>query len=264
MILALTAWVAARAGAAPAPSKPPPSQPGQAAPAPAQPPPAQPGQPAPAQQPPSVSRESQAETFQRAILRATARRSPADTLGNGLYEAAKGAFYAGEFQEAARLSQEFTKGYTRNLNLDDAMEMTLLIRGFRDFEDLPLSAYARVMSLREAGQADSAAAVARAALERYPGAAVRYHLYFQLAELARDRGDHAAAVAHALAVADTSSRSRLAPQALKLAGDEALAAGMGIERSLQLYQQLLERFPHSPYAPETRAQAIEMRRKLQL
>lgn len=201
----------------------------------------------------------------RALLRNySGGRSPADTMGNGVYALSRNAFYAGQLQEALARSVEFTRTYTRNLNLNDALEMQLLIRGYRDFDDLPLQAYARVLSLREAGRPDSAVATGTAALGKWPGARIRHHIRYQLAELARDRGDHATAVTHALAVADPSSKSRLAPAALKLAGDEAVAAGYGQDRALRIYQDLLERFPDSPLAPQVRAQAIEMRKRLQL
>jgi len=198
------------------------------------------------------------------IIRAAEIRSPSDTLGNGVYAAAKEAFFAGKFDDAAARAQEFTKAYIRNLNMNDALELVLLTRGFRDFQDEPLRAYAKVVALREAGRPDSASALAARALERWPGAKVRYHLHYQIAELARDRGDHAAAVAHAMAVADTSSKSRLAPAALKLAGDETMSLGQGRERALKLYQELLERFPNSPLTPGVRSQVLEMRKGMQL
>lgn len=201
----------------------------------------------------------------RALLRNyPGGRSPADTMGNGLYALARSAFLSGRLEEAMARSVEFTRSYTRNLYLNDALEMTLLIRGFRDFDDQPLRAYGRVLALRDVGQPDSAAAVSRAALERWPGAKIRHHLHFQLAELARDRGDHAGAMTHALAVADPSAKSRLAPAALKLAGDEAIASGQGQDRGLRLYQELLERFPDSPLAPQVRSEVLEMRKRLQL
>ncbi|HET9251218.1 MAG TPA: hypothetical protein VFP58_03800 [Candidatus Eisenbacteria bacterium] len=201
----------------------------------------------------------------RALLRNYAGgKSPADTMGNGVYALSRNAFYAGQLQEAMARSVEFTRTYTRNLNLNDALEMQILIRSYRDFEDRPLQAYARVLSLRESGKADSAAAAGRAALEKWPGAKIRYHLHYELAELARDRGDHANAMAHALVVSDPASKSRLAPAALKLAADESIASGQGQDRALRLYQELLERFPDSPLAPQVRAEAIEMRKRLQL
>lgn len=201
----------------------------------------------------------------RAILRQyPGGKSPADTLGNGVYSLAREAFYSGRLEEAVARANEFTRTYTRNLNLNDALEMTILIRGYRDFEDEPIKAYGRMLALREAGRADSAAAAGESALARWPGARIRYHLHFQLAELARDRGDHAAAMTHALAVADPSSKSRLAPAALKLAGDESIAAGQGQDRALRIYQDLLERYPDSPLAPEVRSQVLEMRKRLQL
>lgn len=208
--------------------------------------------------------ERQASDVYRAILRSAEVRSPSDTLGNGIYAAAKEAFYAGKFDDAGARAQEFTKAYIRNLNMNDALELMLLVRGFRDFKDEPLRSYARVLALRDAGQPDSAATAAARALERWPGAKVRYHLHFQIAELAHDRGDHTAAITHAMAVADTSSKSRLAPAALKLAGDETIFLGQGRDRALKLYQELLERFPDSPLAPGVRSLVLEMRKGMQL
>lgn len=200
----------------------------------------------------------------RAIIRASSANSPGDTLGNGAYAAAKAAFYAGNFDSAGVRARAFVASYTRNLSLNDALEMTLLIQNFRDFQDAPLKGYAGVLALRESAHPDSAAALAQATLQRWPGAHVRYHLRYQLAELAAERGDHATAITQALAVADTSSKSRLAPAALKLAGDESIGMGQGSDKALKLYQELLERYPDSPLAPEVRAQALEMRKKLQL
>ena len=220
------------------------------------------GVPQAATQPPP--QEKEATDVYRTIVRAAEIRSPSDTLGNGVYAAAKEAFYAGNFDEAIARAGEFTKAYTRNLNMNDALELVLLVRGFRDFQDEPLRAYAKVMALREGARPDSASAVAARALERWPGARIRYHLHYQIAEVARDRGDHAAAVTHAMAVADSSSKSRLAPAALKLAGDETISLGQGRDRALKLYQELLERFPDSPLAPGVRSQVLEMRKGMQL
>jgi len=219
-----------------------------------------------ATQPPPQEKEKEKEATDvyRAIVRAAEVRSPSDTLGNGVYAAAREAFYAGKFDDAIARATEFTKAYTRNLNMNDALELVLLVRGFRDFQDEPLRGYAKVVALREGGRPDSASALAARTLERWPGARIRYHLHYQIAELARDRGDHAAAVNHAMAVADSSSKSRLAPAALKLAGDETLALGQGRDRALKLYQELLERFPDSPLAPAVRSQVLEMRKGMQL
>lgn len=220
--------------------------------------------PAPVQEKQANAEEKQANEVYRAILRAAEVRSPSDTLGNGVYAAAKEAFYAGKIDEAVARAQEFTKAFSRNLNMNDALELMLLARGFRDFQDEPLRGYARVLSLREAGRPDSAAALAARTLERWPGAAIRYHLHLQIAELARDRGDHVTAIEHAMAVADTSSKSRLGPAALKLAGDETIVLGQGRDRALKLYQELLERYPDSPLAPEVRSEVLEMRKGMQL
>ena len=44
----------------------------------------------------------------------------------------------------------------------------------------------------------------------------------------------------------------------------SIGSGQGPDRALKLYQELLERYPNSPLAPEVRAQVLEMRKKLQL
>jgi len=201
----------------------------------------------------------------RAIVLSTLHtKSPGDTLGDGLYASAKAAFYAGQFDTAMVRAQQFTQLYMRNLSMNEALQMILLWRGYRDFEDRPLRAYAHVLELRETGHPDSAAAVAQAALTQWPGARVRDHLHMELAELARERGDHMTAVTHAMAVADTSLHSRLAPAALNLAGDETLAAGQGPEKALHLYQALLERYPESPLATSVRTKIFDLRKRAQL
>lgn len=200
----------------------------------------------------------------RAILRSGAARGAADTLGDGMYHAALQAFYDGQIEAAQVAANQFARTYVRNLKVNEALELVLLAKNCRDFDYQPLRAYGHVLALRAAGHADSAAAVAKATLQVWPGSAVRYHLHYQLADLARERGDHAEAIAQAFAVADSTSKSRLAPAALKLAGDETVAMGQGQEKALKIYQELLTRFPDSPLAPGVRSQILDMRKKLQL
>ena len=190
--------------------------------------------------------------------------APEDTLGRGEYLAALRLFEAGLFDSSAASFQLFAMRRQRNLLVNDAIEHVLLIRENREPGDEPLRLYARTMASRNAGQADSAAAMARAGLERFPKARIRYHWEYLLAEIARDRGDHADAIRLAMTVADSTSKSRLAPFALKLAGDETIAMGEDPQKALRLYQALLERYPASPLGPPVRAQVLEIRKKLQL
>jgi TolA-binding protein len=198
------------------------------------------------------------------LIQAIRVHMPQDTLGEGARALAMQAYEAGRFDEATEKLQEFVRLYPRNLALNEALETILLIRGNREFKDEPLRIYAAADAARRAGRPDSAAALARAGLSRYPGARIRDHWNFLLAQLARERGEHDAAIGFALSVADTTVHSRLAPYALKLAAEEALALGTEPARALRYYQDLLERYPDSPLAPETRARALELRKKLQL
>jgi TolA-binding protein len=211
--------------------------------------------------PPSPERE---KGLYRALLGNLSINAPQDTLGKGEYEDAHRLFVAGLFDSAAVMFQRFALHRPRNLLVNDAIERVLLIRENREPGDEALKLYARTLALRTAGLADSAAAAARAGLERFPNARVHYHWQYLLAEIARDRGDHPAAIRYALLVADSTSKSRLAPYALKLAGDETVVMGQDPARALRLYQALLERYPASPLAPPVRAQVLEIRKKLQL
>ncbi len=190
--------------------------------------------------------------------------APSDTLGAGDYRAARHLFEAGLFDSAAVQFQRFALHFPRNLLVNDAIEQVLLIRENREPGDEALRLYARTAAFRTAGQTDSAAASARTGLARFPGARVRYHWQYLLAEISRERGDHAEAIRFALVVADSTTKSRLAPYALKLAGDETVAMGDDPAKALRFYQTLLERYPASPLAPPVRAQVMEIRKRLQL
>lgn len=213
---------------------------------------------------PPVARDERLPEGYGDLVKRITRRGPADTLGDGLYAQAEAAFYAGDFDAATQRYQEFAQKFVRNLRVNDALDRILVIRESRDFDDGPLKLWARAESCRHDGKPDSVATLLRLGLERYPGAALRYRFHLALAELARDRGDHASALTQALAVADTSVTSRLAPYALKMAGDETLAMGGPPDRAMGYYQSLLERFPDSPLAPGVRAQLLAMRKKMQL
>jgi TolA-binding protein len=215
--------------------------------------------------PRAASAQSQDETVPyEQLMRAIRMQSPQDTLGNGALAAAMRTYEAGRFDEAIPMLQAFANTYPRNLGLSQALETLLLIRGNREFQDEPLRIYVRAETAWKAGHPDSAAAEARAGLERFPGARIRDHWNYLLAQVARDRGDHASAIGYAMAVADTAAKSRLAPYALKLAAEETLALGTEPSRALHLYQDLLERYPDSPIAPQVRARALELRKRFQL
>ena len=205
-----------------------------------------------------------ASNIYRALLGNLTIRAPQDTAGVGDYRAARRLFVAGLFDSAAAEFQRFAMRFSRNLLVNDAIERILLIRENREPGNEALLLYARTLSLRESGAADSAAATAREGLARFPNARIRYHWQYLLAEVARERGDHLAAIRYALMVADSTSKSRLVPYALKLAGDEIVLMGDDPAKALRLYQALLERYPASPLAPPVRAQVMEIRRKLQL
>ena len=203
------------------------------------------------------------ERYER-IIEMLLYHDPNDSSGHAAYSWAIRACEEGRYDEGMQQLRLFALKYPRNLYVNEALETVLLIRGNREFKDEPLRLYFAADAARRAGRLDSAAVLAKQGLARYPGAKIRDHWSYMLAELARDRGDHAAALGFALAVADTASKSRLAPYALKLAAEETLAVGREPSRALRYYQDLLERYPESAVAPEARARALELRKKLQL
>jgi len=213
---------------------------------------------------PTVTQKAPKDSYLRELLGNLSVNAPSDTAGSGEYDAAGRLFEGGLFDSSATTYQRFALRFSRNLLVNDAIERVLLIRENREPGDEPLKLYAHTLAFRNAGMADSAAAVARAGIERFPNARLRYHWQFLLAQLAREHGRHEDAIRFALVVADSTSKSRLAPYALKLAGDETAAMGGDPAQALRYYQALLERYPASPLAPPVRAQVMELRKKLQL
>lgn len=213
---------------------------------------------------PLLNRDDRLPEGYQDLVRRLMARGPGDTLGDGVFTLAEGSFHAGAFDEAGGRYADFAQRFPRNLRVNLALERLLLMKDGRDFGDEPLRIYARADLLRAEGHADSAETALTAGLARYPGTKLRYHFRYALAEIARDKGNHAAAIEQALAVADTSAGSRLAPAALKLAGDETLAMGGPPERASGYYQSLLERFPDSPLAPSVRERLLLLRKKMQL
>jgi TolA-binding protein len=198
------------------------------------------------------------------ILEMLLYHTPQDTMGTAAFAAGLRSCEAGRYDEGVGQLRAFTQQYPRNLFVNEALETILLVRANREFKDEPLRLYLAAQLARRTGRPDTAAVLAREAMARFPGARLRDRWSYMLAELSRDRGDHAAAIGYALAVADTSAKSRLAPYALRLAAEETLAIGAEPQRALRYYQDLLERFPDSPLAPEARTRALELRKKLQL
>jgi len=214
--------------------------------------------------PPNQVQVAPRDSYMRSLLGSLSINAPGDTAGSEEYDQAGRLFQAGLFDSAAHSYQLFALRRPRNLLVNDAIEHVLLIRENREPGDEPLKLYAHTMALRSAGLTDSTEAVARAGLERYPKARIRYHWQYLLAEIARERGRHDEAIRFALLVADSTSKSRLAPYALRLAGDETVAMGGDPAKALRYYQAILERYPASPLAPPVRAQVMEIRKKLQL
>jgi len=204
------------------------------------------------------------DSYMRSLLGTLSINAPSDTAGSVEYSQAGGLFQAGLFDSAATSYQLFAMHYPTNLLVNDAIEHVLLIRENREPGDEALKLYAHTMALRSAGLTDSTEAAARTGLTRFPNARIRYHWQYLLAEIARERGHHEEAIRFALLVADSTSKSRLAPYALRLAGDETVAMGGDPAQALRYYQAILEKYPASPLAPPVRAQVMEMRKKLQL
>ena len=188
--------------------------------------------------------------------------SPSDSMGDGAYRWADAAFASGKFEEASRGYLDFARRYPRNLKVSNALSMTLLIKEARDFEDQPLLLYARGRAHLTEGARDSAATLLSAAAQRFPGAKVRHHVHLMLAEIARDRRDHAAALRWAVAAADNSGKNHLAPFALRIAAESSMELGEPPQKALAYYKEILERYPRSPIAPEARSRSLEIRKRM--
>ena len=117
----------------------------------------------PVQPPPPPSKEDvlRSKELYRAILGGASAGSAQDTVGRGQYAEARGLFEAGNFDTAAVRFQRFASRFPRNPLVNEALEHVLLIRENREPGDEQLKIYARAVAVREAGLADSAAALAQ-------------------------------------------------------------------------------------------------------
>ena len=213
---------------------------------------------------PSTPQERGASDVYRTIIRAAGIRSPA-TRSNSVYAAAKEAFYAGKIDEAIASAAEFTKSYTRNLNMtNDALELVLLTRGFRDFRTSRCAPRPGHLAVREAGTARFRVGAGRANPRALAGR--KNPISPSLPDRrARPRSRRSRGGGHprdggGRFIVEEPARARRA----EAGGDETLALGQGRDRALKLYQELLERFPDSPLAPGVRSQVLEMRKGMQL
>lgn len=143
---------------------------------------------------PPLSRDERLPDGYQDLVRRLMMRGPADTLGDGAFALAEESFHAGAFEEAGARYADFAQRFPRNLRVNLALERILLIKDGRDFGDEPLKIYARADRMRAEGRADSAEVALAAGLSRYPGARLRYHFRFALAEIARDKGDRKSVV----------------------------------------------------------------------
>ncbi len=175
------------------------------------------------------------------------------------FQACEARFFAGDFDSAGAGYDAFARAYPGSPHANDALERAYLIES--GGPGAPgLAAFADASRLARIGRADEALARASEAEMASVGGPAWSHAGLLVAGLLETKGRLAEAATKARAVAETVPDDRLAPTARRRAGDLLLAGG-DRAGALTQYEELLDRYPRSWLAPETRRRVQALRAK---
>jgi len=175
------------------------------------------------------------------------------------FQACEARFFAGAFDSAGPGYDAFARAHAGSPHANDALERAYLIES--GGPGAPgLAVFADASRLARAGHTEEALARAREAESASLGAPAWAHAGLLVASLLETKGLLAEAAAKARAVAETAPDDRLAPTARRRAGDLLLAAG-DTPGALAQYEDLLDRYPRSWLAPDTRRRVQALRGK---
>ncbi len=175
------------------------------------------------------------------------------------FQACEARFFAGAFDSAGGGYDAFARAYPGSAHANDALERAYLIES--GGPGAPgLAAFADASRLARIGRTDEALARAREAETASVGGPAWSHAGLLVASLLETKGRLAEAAAKARAVAETVPDDRLAPTARRRAGDLLLAGG-DQPGALTQYEELLDHYPRSWLAPETRRRVQALRAK---
>jgi len=187
-----------------------------------------------------------------------------DTIGyKAKFKNAQFYFYIGEF-DYALTHLSILRAATSKLIANDAMELSLFITNNIDYDSsyVPLAYYSRAQFAWKCRRPLAAISTLDSLLNIFPGHPVRDDAYFMRAEIYYQMQEYQKAAA--------DLHSILAAHYFDLLADDALflLAGIykdnlhNIEKAMELYWQIVDDFPSSVYAQESRDYYRQLRDNL--
>jgi tetratricopeptide (TPR) repeat protein len=198
----------------------------------------------------------------RGIYRAVRARDFSDgTRERALYEEGRAAFYEGRTAEADSLFKQVPQQFPKGLNVNDALELSILVNTNKGDEEALAGYAAALLDLR---RRDAAAAVGRleALVAANRGDAIEDDALLLLGRAHRDGGDPDRALAALQLAVGQAQVADLAAAARLLRAEILGAEKNDRAAALAEYEELLVSYPETLSADRAREQAGTLKRVL--
>lgn len=196
----------------------------------------------------------------RAFMQEARGQTDPSARRTALWNTAENYFYATEWDSAGKAYKTVALKYVTDPRGHEALErMLFLADAEEDGDALKLYAAAAAMTLRDPARADTALQAVHA---RYPKKVSGMEALFQLAALRQKKGDMAEALRLYGEVADSALQAPRAPEALYQSAEIQRMRLAQPRRAMELYSEVVTRFPDSWRAPDARKWMEKLRREV--
>ena len=177
-----------------------------------------------------------------------------------LWNTAESYFFATEWDSAGKVYKMVALKYVNDPLGHEALErMLLLADAEEDGDALKSYAAASALALRDPARADTAL---QAVHTRFPNKISGMEALFQVAALRQKKGDVAEALRLYGQVADSAAQAPRAPEALYQSAEIQRTRLAQPRRAMELYSEVVTRFPDSWRAPDARKWMEKLRREV--
>jgi tetratricopeptide (TPR) repeat protein len=179
------------------------------------------------------------------------------------FERAELLFYSGRFADAEEAYYQLTDHYPAGEWVNDALGRALLLGEFGATAGVSLEAYAGVLYRERVGASEDALRLCREALRDTVHVEMRAYLRLEEIRITAGLGRWTEADAALALLLEQDPGSRVAPVALHLVATQAEAVPERRDRALELYEQVILRYPNSLEARQARSRLQALREPAQ-
>ncbi len=175
-----------------------------------------------------------------------------------LFQVGEMLFYQGRSDEAEETYYRIVDEYRTSKWTNNALDRILVIGENGDYDGVPLSALAQSSYYRKLGKLERALALVSEAQDGFPDSEAVDNLLFEEASIYLGLGKPEQAHAVAKDLAERYPESTFAPRGLKIVADYYRKQAGGRALALEIYEDVLVRFPTSIETPEVRGRIDEL------